>query len=111
MPGASVSPQVSVSNEGLFGVDLGGGTVAQAQRYAVARREQVVLGRSDALTVGPGKAALATSRLDVDTPSFPADGATEIALTLVAKDAFGNAVADGTVVRWETNGEGELFDV
>lgn len=107
-PPAQTMSANSLASDGVFETVLQTGTRAGDVRLVSARLGGVLLGTTEATTVEPGLAAVVT--LTADKQSFPADGKTEVLLTLEAKDAFGNLVTDGTAVFWDTNGEGEFVE-
>ncbi|MBX6313691.1 MAG: hypothetical protein IRY99_12345, partial [Isosphaeraceae bacterium] len=60
------------------------------------------------VTVQPGKAA--DIRFEVDDNRLPSDGNSQTRITLTARDAAGNLVADGTEIEWGLAGSGTLLD-
>jgi hypothetical protein len=109
-PPASMKGNVSLSQDGLFGSILSTFTVANQTRSARASVKDVLLGRTSDVVVEPGLAAQLT--LTSSREALPADDKSETTLTVEAKDAFGNLVADGTIVVWEMGDgtDGELLE-
>ncbi len=100
---ATVSPAVALSSGGFFETKLLTSTQPHQSRSVLAKIGDVVLGESEGVEVEPGEAAQATSTLTVEDSkkAIPADDLSQTILTLVAKDQYGNPVADGTAVVWE----------
>ena len=107
--GDGTSSQKSLSDEGIYQTVLDAGTTPAVAKLGRARQEGVSLGTTLPVRLEPG--VTATTELTSSHTSFPGDGATEITLTLLAKDQFGNPVVDGTPVQWEENIDGEFVSV
>ena len=94
---ASVSPTLSLEEDGVFQSELDASTLAGAQRSVVARVEDVVLGEPDPVVVEPGLADESRSSLiatdlktDLVRLALPADDKSKVRLTLVAEDKYVN---------------------
>ncbi len=107
MAPASALPAQTRSEAGIFPSLVQTGTAPGSWHEVEARVGGVLLGRAQ-VEVQAGPAALVT--LTADRTSLPADGATEVVVTLEAKDAAGNPVADGTGVRWQYDMDGLLVE-
>jgi hypothetical protein len=102
---ATVSPVLQRSSDGFFETKLLTSTQPHQNRFVRAKIGDVVLAQSDGVEIEPGDATEATSSLASARGAIPADDLSESVLTLVARDQYGNLVADGTAVVWE-KGEG-----
>ena len=98
------------SASGVFESTLETGTTAGLESDVVASIGNIVLCRSDIAAVEPGFAAPTRVSLTAALAAIPHDGASEVEIVLEARDASGNAVADGTPIVWEERVEGELVD-
>jgi len=105
LPPATMTQPVHLANDGFFESKLQTSTQPGQNRFVRAKVGDVLLGESDSIEIEAGQTAEPTSALTPLPTAIPADDLSETLITLVAKDQYGNPVADGTAVVWE-KGEG-----
>lgn len=110
-PGGSLSPLFRNEDDGLYEAVLQPGSKAGETYEIAVKAGDVVITKSEPILVEPGKASDVSIVTEGERARMPADGATEVKLTLTAMDVAGNLVADGTVVVWEVRGDADLVEV
>jgi hypothetical protein len=104
---ATLAFNPSVSSTGVFATRLKTATTpGVTYQLRVRLPGSGVVASSEPISVAPGPAATVT--MTASKSALPADSASETTLTLVARDKYGNPVADGTAVSWVIDGRGSI---